>query len=246
MVNPVDGHGMARVVESGRRDQVSTQRSDSLTRQGWPLKRWIDLSLALSFLLLLLPLMILIALVVRLDSPGPAIFRQERIGRNGQRFDILKFRTMADGAPDDHHREYIAAMVSECHDPSAAGPGKQRAASIEPFVDPNITRVGHWLRKASLDELPQLVNVLRGEMSLVGPRPLPPYEVAGLTDWARRRLTVPQGMTGLWQVSGRSALPYIRMLELDIEYVDHWSLWADRCILAKTLKSVAIDWDKTA
>jgi lipopolysaccharide/colanic/teichoic acid biosynthesis glycosyltransferase len=183
--------------------------------------------MALAMLVVLAPFMVLIAIIVRLDSAGPALFRQERVGQNGLLFDILKFRTLTHGAPSHHHRRYIAAMVADCHAPSGPDGTKDQAEQIRPFQDPNVTRVGRWLRKTSLDELPQLVNVLRGEMSLVGPRPLPPYETAGLTAWARRRLTVPQGMTGLWQVSGRSTLPYIRMLELDIAYVDRWSLRED-------------------
>jgi len=246
MANPADGSDTLGVVERGRHDEIGRKPSGSWPKLARRTKRWLDLTAALVMLVVLAPVMSLIAIIVRLDSAGPALFRQVRVGQNGKRFHILKFRTLTHGAPSCHHERYIAAMLADCHGPGGDARAPGRAGPIAPFKDPNTTRVGRWLRKTSLDELPQLVNVLRSDMSLVGPRPLPPYEIAGLTDWARGRLTVPQGMTGLWQVSGRSTLPYARMLELDLEYVDRWSLGADLLILLKTLKALAFDWDKTA
>jgi lipopolysaccharide/colanic/teichoic acid biosynthesis glycosyltransferase len=217
----------------------------------WPLrmKRCVDVVVASVLLLVFAPLMTLIAVLVRLDSPGPAIFRQVRIGQNGHEFKILKFRTLVTHAPDTLHKDYIAAAMAERHrlsNPAPEGPGAQSRQLVIPAQESYVTRVGRWLRKTSLDELPQLINVVRGEMSLVGPRPLPSYEVAGLVGWERRRLAMPQGMTGLWQVSGRSALPYLRMLELDVQYVEQWSILADLKIMLRTPFSMALDCDKTA
>lgn len=237
-----DRIGMTGVVEDDRRDDQAADSARSPAALAWRAKRWLDLSLALLLLVVLSPVMILVALIIKLDSAGPVIYRQERIGQYGRPFHILKFRTIAHGAPTAHHRKHTAAIMADRHRQAGADHATKPA---RPFKDPNITRVGHWLRKSSLDELPQLVNVVRGEMSLVGPRPRPPYEIAGLTDRERRRLEVPQGMTGLWQVSGRSALPYFMKSELDLKYVDHWSMWLDLCVLLKTPKSI-FDWDKTA
>jgi len=197
----------------------------------------MDVCLGVTVLVLLSPLLALVALIVRLDSSGPAFFRQTRIGRGGRPFSMYKFRTMVRDAPDDLHRELVLTLVRAKESTRAA----HKLAD-----DPRITRVGRWLRKASLDELPQLFNVVRGEMSLVGPRPPVLYEYEAYEPWQLERFEMPQGMTGLWQVSGRNRVTYRRMHELDIEYVRHWSLWLDVKILAATLRAVVVDGEITA
>jgi lipopolysaccharide/colanic/teichoic acid biosynthesis glycosyltransferase len=209
------------------------------------LKRCLDLCVGALLLVLLSPVLGAAAIIVRLDSPGPVLFRQTRIGRRGRRFEMLKLRTMVCDATDDLHRELVLPMLRSCADDAA-----ERGAIPERRIhklanDPRITRAGRWLRRTSLDELPQLFNVLRGEMSLVGPRPPMPYEYDAYAAWQLERLEMPQGMTGLWQVSGRSYLSYRRMHELDIEYVRRWSLWLDLRILAKTVRAVFVDAEPT-
>jgi lipopolysaccharide/colanic/teichoic acid biosynthesis glycosyltransferase len=150
---------------------------------------------------------------------------------------MWKFRTMAHDASDDLHRDFARALVR----------GAEPARRIYKLADdPRITRVGRWLRKTSLDELPQLFNVLRGDMSLVGPRPPVTYEYDAYETWQLERFDMPQGMTGLWQVSGRNRVDYRRMHELDLEYVRGWSLWLDLKILAATLRAVVVDAEPTA
>ncbi len=202
------------------------------------LKRLVDLVVGSAALILFSPLMTLIAIVIRLDSPGPAFFRQTRIGWKERPFEMWKFRTMSQNAPPDLHRDLATILVR-------GGEPDQREG-LTPQIykladDPRITRVGRWLRTTSLDELPQLFNVLRGEMSLVGPRPVVTYEYEASEAWHFERFEMPQGMTGLWQVSGRSRTNYRRRCELDIEYVRTWSLWLDLKILAKTFRAVVVD-----
>lgn len=177
-------------------------------------------------LVLVLPLMAALVVLVRLDSPGSAVFRQTRVGRDGKVFTLLKLRTMRVGAEDDLG---LVASDNEC-DPAGL--------LFKIRTDPRITRIGAVLRKYSLDELPQLVNVLRGEMSLVGPRPALPSEVSSYGPDLRRRLDVRPGMTGLWQVSGRSDLPWAEAVRLDLDYVDNWSWRMDLSIAARTLGAV--------
>ena len=200
------------------------------------LKRWMDLCLSAMALVVLTPILALIALIVRLDSSGPAFFRQTRIGMGGRPFEMWKFRTMVRDASDNLHRELMLGLAQ----------GAEAPRPIYKLADdPRITRVGPWLRKSSLDELPQLFNVLRGEMSLVGPRPAVTYEYQAYESWQLERLDMPQGMTGLWQVSGRSRVSYQQMHELDIEYVRGWSLWLDLKILARTFRAVVVDAEPT-
>ncbi|WP_308294654.1 sugar transferase [Streptomyces sp. JJ66] len=175
-------------------------------------------------LLLLAPLFALLILAIRLDSPGPAFFRQERVGRDQESFRIWKFRTMV---PDAEQRKNTLAASNE-HD----------GLMFKMRRDPRVTRVGRLLRRTSLDELPQLFNVLRGDMSLVGPRPPLPDEVAGYDATAVRRLRVKPGMTGLWQVSGRSDLSWDETVQLDLHYVDNWSFSSDLDVLSRTFRAV--------
>jgi lipopolysaccharide/colanic/teichoic acid biosynthesis glycosyltransferase len=206
----------------------------------------MDLIIGVPALIVLAPLLALVAIIVRLDSPGPAFFRQTRVGMGGRPFAMWKFRTMVRDAPDALHRDLVLPLVRGCAgDPPERDDGPVRAI-YKLADDPRITRAGRWLRKTSLDELPQLINVLRGEMSLVGPRPPVTYEYDAYAAWQLERLEMPQGMTGLWQVSGRNRLSYRRMHELDIEYVRQWSLWLDLKILALTLRAVVVDGEPTA
>jgi exopolysaccharide biosynthesis polyprenyl glycosylphosphotransferase len=184
-------------------------------------KRVFDILVSLSTLLLSLPLAGLIALAIRLDSPGPILLRQKRVGENGRLFEMLKFRTMvADAEQLRHNVEY--------HDKEGHLIHKQAG-------DPRVTKVGRFLRRLSLDEIPQLFNVLRGEMSLVGPRPELPYLVERYEPWQRKRFTVPQGMTGWWQVNGRSDNPMHLHTEEDLYYVQNYSILLDIEIMLKTI-----------
>ena len=200
-------------------------------------KRWMDLAIGVPLLIVLAPVFALVAVLIRWDSPGPVFFRQTRIGMGGKPFAMWKFRTMVRDAPDALHRALVLPLVRGTADLNATAP--QRFYKLA--GDPRITRVGRWLRRTSLDELPQLLNVLSGEMSLVGPRPPVTYEYDAYDTWQFERLGMPQGMTGLWQVSGRNRLSYRRMNEIDIEYVRRWSLWLDLKILVKTPRAVIVD-----
>jgi exopolysaccharide biosynthesis polyprenyl glycosylphosphotransferase len=196
------------------------------TLHGWNhlTKRALDVLLAGGGLVLLAPLWALIALAIKLDSPGPVLFRQQRVGRDESRFDVLKFRSMRADADQIVH-ELLAQN-------EATGP------LFKMKNDPRLTRVGRRLRRWSLDEWPQLVNVLRGDMSLVGPRPPLPREVEQYEAWHRRRLEASPGLTGLWQVSGRSELGFDEMVMLDLYYIENWSLGLDVRILLRTIPAV--------
>jgi lipopolysaccharide/colanic/teichoic acid biosynthesis glycosyltransferase len=176
-------------------------------------------------LVLLSPLFLIVAILIKLDSRGAVFFVQERIGLSKRKFRMYKFRTMVDDA------ETIQATLEKLNE--ASGP------VFKIKHDPRITRVGKVLRRASIDELPQLFNVLIGGMSLVGPRPLPVRDYQGLErNWHRRRFSVRPGITCLWQVNGRSSVHFEKWMELDMQYIDHWSLWLDLKILAKTMPAV--------
>jgi exopolysaccharide biosynthesis polyprenyl glycosylphosphotransferase len=197
---------------------------------GRHLKRIFDITAVSLGGLLLLPVLIAVAVAVRLTSPGPVLFRQERIGRGGRPFTMLKFRSMVVGNDDQRHREYVAGLMK----------GNQAGVDgvFKLVDDPRVTRIGAFLRRASLDELPQLWNVLRGDMSLVGPRPCLPYEWEMYRDWQRRRLDAAPGLTGLWQVAGRSRVPFEDMVLLDLHYIANWSFRGDLALLARTVPVV--------
>jgi lipopolysaccharide/colanic/teichoic acid biosynthesis glycosyltransferase len=179
----------------------------------------------LAALIVLSPLMLLAAIAVKLSSPGPIFFIHERMGLNKRKFKIYKFRTMVQDA--EERRRQVE------HLNEASGP------VFKIRNDPRVTVLGKFLRKTSVDELPQLLNVLKGDMSLVGPRPLPLRDYQGFNeDWHRRRFSMPPGITCLWQVEGRSSIPFDRWMELDLQYVNEWSLWLDIKILLKTIPVV--------
>lgn len=202
----------------------------------WAVKRAVDV-VGASLLLLFLGIpMAVIGLIVRLSSPGPVLFRQERVGMDGKRFELLKFRSMISGVSDQVHREFMFNMLAN-HVSSDSEPD----GFFKLTDDPRITRIGKFLRRFSFDELPQLLNVLRGDMSLVGPRPALAYEVDLYEDWQMRRLDVLPGMTGLWQVSGRSRLSPADMLRLDVHYAETWSLFTDFLIILKTIPAILRD-----
>lgn len=191
-------------------------------------KRAMDIVLGGLLLAASLPLLLLLAILVRIDSPGPALLRQPRIGLGGRTFGMWKLRTMVDDGDAAVHRRHVARLLA----PGAGG------AWVAPASDPRVTRVGRWLRATCLDELPQLVNVLRGEMSLVGPRPALPYEVAAWEPWHHARLRVPPGMTGLWQVAGRGTATFDEMVRLDLDYAARRSPVLDAAILLRTPAAV--------
>jgi lipopolysaccharide/colanic/teichoic acid biosynthesis glycosyltransferase len=208
-------------------------------------KRVIDVVLSAPLLVLLAPLLCLIAIAIKLDTAGPVLFVQERVGARRRvtrgrtttweigRFPCFKFRSMAAGADQTVHEEYIRAFIH-----GQVAPAEGTGPAFKLAHDNRITRVGRLLRKTSLDELPQLLNVLRGEMSLVGPRPVPPYEVAEYTESETERLAALPGITGLWQVKGRAQVPFDEMMRMDREYVHRQSLWFDLQILIATIPVV--------
>ena len=197
------------------------------TSEGWSqaIKRGLDVAVAALLLPLLLPVLLCAAIAIKLSSPGPIFFWQDRIGLNKRRFKICKFRTMVPNA------EKLMANLERQNE--MAGP------AFKMKNDPRVTRIGRWLRRTSIDELPQLFNVLRGDMSLVGPRPLPVRDYEGFSeDWQRRRFSIKPGITCLWQINGRSGITFDQWMLLDLQYVDEWSLWLDLKILAKTVPAV--------
>lgn len=194
-----------------------------LPRSSRALKRAMDLAIAGPLLVLLSPLLLLIVVAITLDSRGPVLFAQRRVGKGGKHFTLLKFRTMSSDA-----EQRRAELLAQSADPNW----------LKLDHDPRITRIGRWLRRFSLDELPQLWNVLRGEMSMVGPRPLIEADDARVALWARGRLDLTPGLTGYWQVLGRTRIPFEEMVKLDYLYVMNWSLWEDVRLMLKTLPAV--------
>jgi lipopolysaccharide/colanic/teichoic acid biosynthesis glycosyltransferase len=192
-------------------------------------KRVMDITGALFGLILLFPLFIFIALFVKTVSPGPAFFKQNRVGQGGKIFECLKFRTMKPNADVAKHKSYLATLINEDK------PGSEkRTVMTKLHDDPQIIPFGNVLRESGLDELPQLINVLRGEMSLVGPRPSIPYEVQEYKLWFKDRFDVQPGITGLWQVSGKNRLTFNEMIRLDIQYARNVSLVMDLKIIVLT------------
>ena len=212
-------------IERFEKHSLLTLQPGALGDQAFVFKRIIDVLVSLPLLIFLLPFFAIIGASIKLWSRGPVFFVQERIGRNKRKFRLYKFRTMIPGAE------------SMLDDLMHLNEVKGAAFKIED--DPRLTTLGRWLRKASIDELPQLWNVLKGDMSLVGPRPLPIRDFEEFKeDWHRRRFSVPPGLTCLWQVNGRSRLSFEKWMELDMQYIDQWTLWLDLKILIKTIPVV--------
>jgi len=209
--------------------------SDRIARGRVPMwKRILDYTLVLMTLPLWLPIGVMVALFVKIISPGPALFRQERIGHMGARFRCLKFRTMKVNADTTVHREHLNHLMTS----------DRPMKKLDCAGDSRLIAGGLWLRTLGVDELPQLINVLRGEMSLVGPRPTTAYEYEMFQPRHRRRCETLPGLTGLWQVKGKNRTTFERMMELDIEYVERKSLWLDLQILAGTAPAILIQlWD---
>lgn len=199
----------------------------------YALKRLMDVVFTVVFLIMTAPLMLVIAVLIKLDSPGPVLFKQTRLGKDCEPFTLYKFRTMYQDADATLHRRYVQSfirnqLVMEPESDSESTTYKMRN-------DPRVTRVGRLLRRTSLDELPQLFNVLKGEMSLVGPRPPLPYEMEEYHVWHQARLVTPPGITGWWQIQGRSRVAFNEMVRMDLRYNSQKSLWLDLKILLLTM-----------
>ncbi|MDZ4858473.1 MAG: sugar transferase [Candidatus Hydrogenedentes bacterium] len=215
---------------------LRVEPSGLYTTRSQVLKRLLDIILSLTALILLAPLMALVALLIKVTSPGPVLFVQERPGLHGRVFRILKFRTMRTGAETGIHQEAQRKLIQEGSPAGFDAGGKPIYGKVA--NDPRVTPLGKLFRSTSIDELPQLWNVLRGEMSLVGPRPAVLADVENFKDWHFQRHDIRPGLTGLWQVSGRSRLSFDQMVALDITYIEEWSIWLDVKILMKTLPAL--------
>jgi lipopolysaccharide/colanic/teichoic acid biosynthesis glycosyltransferase len=202
-------------------------------------RRAIDLVVGSLALVFLLPIIVAVMVAVRIDSRGSAFFRQTRLGRDKKPFTVLKFRTMHTDADEKRHRDFVHQLIGDDTNPPQPGEAhRDHGGLYKLHGDDRVTRVGRVLRRWSLDELPQLWNVLRGQMSLAGPRPVLAYEVEVYPSWYEERFAVKPGMTGLWQVSGRNEHTYEEMVRLDIEYVRRQSIALDLLILVKTVWTV--------
>ena len=199
-------------------------------------KRWIDILGAAFGLILFTPLVIIIVLLIKLTSRGSVFFKQRRLGLLGKSFLILKFRSMYNDEFENAHKEYINNLLGES---SNEKNGSDLVSEFKTYINQRTTPIGNFLRKTSLDELPQLINVLRGEMSLVGPRPHPIYEVENYREWYYRRLSIKPGITGLSKICVRCTPEnYDEAIKFDLQYIDNWSLWLDLKILLRTIPAV--------
>lgn len=208
-------------------DEMAVATFSPNSFEGWPMvcKRMVDIFVSVLLLILVLPVFLIVAILIKLDSSGPVFFVQDRVGLNKRRFRMYKFRTMIS---DAEKKQSEIEWLNEADGPV-----------FKIKNDPRVTRLGKYLRIASIDELPQLLNVLKGDMSLVGPRPLDLRDYNGLDeDWLRRRFSVRPGITCLWQVNGRSSVSFQKWMELDLQYIDHWSLWLDVKLIVKTIPAV--------
>ena len=201
-------------------------------RSSFPVwKRIADIVLSSAALIVLSPLLLLIAAVIKIVSSGPAFLRQERVGRYGKTFDLWKFRTMHVGVDAAPHRHYLEDLITR----------DIPMIKLDTVDDPRVFSFGKFLRRTCIDELPQLLNVLRGEMSLVGPRPCLPYEATQYDTWQMQRFEAMPGLTGLWQVSGKNKTTFSQMIQLDIAYLEHVSPLVDLKILLKTIPAIVAD-----
>lgn len=200
------------------------------------LKRGLDVLLAGLALAVVSPVFLLFAILIKRSSPGPVFFVQERLGRDGRPFKFYKFRSMVHNSDDAIHRQFAAMFIAGDESGCAASNSGEKVFKLK--RDPRITPIGAFLRRTSLDELPQLINIVKGEMSLVGPRPPIAYEIENYQPWHMERLKAVPGLTGLWQVSGRSSVSFDEMVRLDIRYINEWSFSRDLAIIAKTIPVV--------
>ncbi len=199
------------------------------------LKRVLDIIISIAVLIISLPFFLAIAVIIKCTSKGPVLFRQERIGKNGKPFIFLKLRTMKFGSSDERHRQFCRDFIKGS---LYASPENDREKKYKIVDDPRVTGVGRFLRKSSLDELPQFINILKGDMTLVGPRPSLKYEYKYYDDWHKKRVAVKPGLTGLWQVSGRSNVTFQEMINLDLYYIENWSIILDIKIILRTIPVV--------
>jgi exopolysaccharide biosynthesis polyprenyl glycosylphosphotransferase len=225
----LDGFGGIPVIDLGRPGIHGSQRA---------IKRAFDLVAVTMGLIFLSPLFLLITICIKLDSKGPVYYKQSRIGEFGRPFTMIKFRSMRADADPSIHENHVTRLILENLKPEQLDGESKGNGSLKLANDPRITRVGRILRKTSLDELPQLWNVFLGEMSLVGPRPSLDYEVELYQSWHKRRLEAPPGITGLWQVKGRNQVSFDEMVRMDLEYIEHQSLWLDIKLLLQTPRAV--------
>lgn len=218
-------------MQASLKEQVTAIRGRPGGSRLYPaLKRILDVAISLSITALTLPLWACIAVCIKVDSRGSVIFRQTRIGTHGREFALYKFRSMNGDIDDASHRESFRRYADgQPVDHDEHGPLYKK------IVDPRITRVGKFLRATNLDELPQLMNVLRGQMSIVGPRPMLPYHLSEYKSWYHQRHQVPQGITGLWQIKGRNRVNLEDMVRLDLDYIKHRSLWLDLRLMVLTM-----------
>jgi lipopolysaccharide/colanic/teichoic acid biosynthesis glycosyltransferase len=198
-------------------------------RIGRTAKRLFDITASLAALIVLSPLLLLIALLVKLDSRGPVLFTQERLGRDMKTFTMYKFRSMTTGASDKFHREAVKRTAES---------NRREVGTFKSLDDPRVTRVGRFIRAWNLDELPNLLNILRGDMSVVGPRPALDYELPYYKDWYFARFAVRPGLTGLWQVKRADAEDFDEMIRMDVQYVADMSFWLDLKLIALTIPSI--------
>jgi len=212
-----------------------TLRGTNIEGLNFIVKRGFDILTAAIMLLLTAPMLLLAALAIWLEDGGPIFFRQTRIGIRGEQFDFLKLRSMRSAVGDGAHRDYVKKWIRLGERAAANGAQQDEAKIFKLTDDKRITRVGRILRRYRIDELPQIINVLRGDMSVIGPRPALPYELELYKGWHRRRLDAVPGITGLWQVSGGNRLSFDDMVRLDVKYIEDWSLISDIKILARTV-----------
>ena len=223
-------HGTADKEKTGRMCEARAIKA-------YKLKRSLDIAAASVGLLIAMPFAAVVALLIKISSPGPVLFRQPRVGKDGEMFTFFKFRSMRVGNDDSEHRKYIKLFIEGKEEELK----KQYGRKIYKLTgDERVTAVGKFLRRTSLDELPQLLNVLRGEMSMVGPRPHLAYEVELYKDWHRRRLCGLPGITGWWQVHGRSRVPFDKAVEMDIWYLERQSLILDLRIMLRTVTKAIV------
>ena len=224
------GQGIHTSSWPGSKTVAEVTLRDTWCRHVYPvIKRLMDVVISLSLLILLSPLWILIAIAIKLDSEGPVIYKQVRVGKDGKPFTFYKFRSMTNGNHLEEYLKFSRQYLKGEHNGTVNKPA---------VVQAHVTRVGRILRAKSLDEIPQLINILKGDMSLVGPRPYLYSEIQYFSDWQKERLTVLPGLTGLAQIRGRSTLPFDEIVKYDLEYIEKRSLWMDIRILLQTLPVV--------